>query len=190
MGASISQPIQCEYYAFPLLSLANIPLHSIAIFDVLKASPTSFPLPTCQCPPIHLIATTTDARRPLPTECIHRVVHTSVRWLCIYRTFRFVILGSKENQALSNGVRQQQTIAESHDPDDEVDEFQSACATGTRPRCIVGVHKLSAGEAVPQIGRWNRLLDTPRSMYRRRSRRWTTVSRYPRRRIAPRTAYS
>ena len=60
-------------------------------------------------------------------------------------------------------MRQRHTISESHDTDDEADEFQFCLRNRYTPRCLVGVHKLSEGEADPQVGRWNRLLDTPKT---------------------------
>ena len=60
-------------------------------------------------------------------------------------------------------MRHGHTIGESHDTDDEEDEFQFCLRNRYTPRCLVGVHKLSDGEADPQVGRWNRLLDAPKT---------------------------
>ncbi len=77
--------------------------------------------------------------------------------------FPLVVFGSKERELLPASAHQGRTIGESHDTDDEKDEFQFCLRNRYTPRCLVGVRKLSDGEADPTVGPWTPLIDAPKT---------------------------
>lgn len=137
----------------------------VAIFDVLKAAPSSAPFVLLQPQPT-LSDLFPQSVFPPPhagSAYIGLVEETGSLFALSPSRFPLVVFGSKDRHGLPSRARQGQTIGSSSGTDDSDQEFQNCLRNPHTPRCLVGVHKLMDGEADAEVGRWKRLIDPPKA---------------------------